>query len=111
MNTPTPIPTPKQKRFVKLREVCQRDGLKVEDIIAPCKEHRLMSARHGVWLELWVDTDWRISEAARTVRRHHATFIYGVRKAAERLYGTHPKASLAEIRQSVQAARDGRMAA
>lgn len=111
MNAPTQIPTPRQLKADKLREVCKRDGFSVDVIVTPCKRTKRVTARYGVWLTLWTETDWKLLDMARTVKRHHATVIYGIRKAAAELYGTHPKASLAEIREAVQAARMVREAA
>lgn len=107
----TPIQTPRQLKAEKLRNVCERESLSVDTVIVPCKRQKRVAARYGVWLTLWTETDWKLLDLARTVKRHHATVIYGIRKAAAELYNTPPKATLAQIRQSVQAARMVREAA
>ncbi|MCH9838526.1 hypothetical protein K0U83_22885 [bacterium] len=107
----TPIQTPRQLKAEKLRKVCERESLSVDTVIVPSKRQKRVAARYGVWLTLWTETDWKLLDMARTVKRHHATVIYGIRKASAELYGTPPKATLAMIRNAVQAARQMEIAA
>lgn len=97
-------------------------GIKPQDITGPSKRQKFVQPRKSVWLTLICEPigfnpdGTPIYRSLPAIARHfndrdHTTVLYGVRTLSAELYGTHPKASLAEIRQSVQAARQMGIAA
>lgn len=99
-----------------ITQLCQQHGISKEDLTGPRKDQVFVGPRHECFLEMLcevIDTNADGSPVYRSlnqVARHfddrdHTTVLYGARKASRRLYGTPANASLAEIREAVQAAR------
>ena len=97
-------------------------GIKPQDLTGPSKRQKFVRPRKLLWLDLVCDPKAHAPDGTPIYRslpqiarefddRDHTTVLYGVRAIAAELYGTHPKASLAEIREAVQAARMVREAA
>ena len=91
------------QRAETFRAVCQRYGTTPEAVTRHDKSESATGRRYEIWLDLWVGTDWPLATLARLVRRHHATVVYGIRKAAAARYGTAERVSLAEVREAAAA--------
>lgn len=98
--------TPGQLRLAQradtLRETCERYGTTPLCVTRQDKNGSATGLRYEIWLDLWTSTDWTLATLARLVKRHHATVVYGVRKAAALRYGTGAKVSLAEVREAAE---------
>lgn len=96
--------TPGQLRLAQraetLRETCERYGTTSQAVTRQNKNGDVTALRYEIWLDLWAGTDWPLTTLARLVRRHHATVVYGIRKAAAMRYGTGARVSLAEVREA-----------
>lgn len=104
-----------------IHQTAKAFGIKPQDLTGPSKRQKFVQPRKSVWLTLICEpigfkNGQPIYRSLPAIARHfndrdHTTVLSGVRTLSAELYGTHPKASLAEIREAVQAARMVREAA
>ena len=101
-------------------QTAQTFGITCQDLTGPSKEQKHVMPRHRLWLTLLCEPIDHKPDGSPVYRslpavarffddRDHTTVLYGARRAASEIYGTPPKATLAEIRGAVQAARSGQM--
>jgi hypothetical protein len=99
-NTRTPGQLRLAQRAETFRETCERYGTTPQSVTRQDKNGSATGLRYEIWLDLWTSTDWPLTTLARLVKRHHATVVYGIRKAAMARYGTGERVSLAEVREA-----------
>lgn len=89
-------------------------GVQFEDVTGESKAQRFVRPRKAVWLDLICEEIGRKPDGSPVYRslpaiarhfsdRDHTTVLYGVRSLSTELYGTAPKAPVAEIRERHQA--------
>ncbi len=99
-----------------IHQTAQTFGLKPQDLTGPSKEQKHVMPRHRLWLTLLCEPIDHKPDGSPVYRslpavarffddRDHTTVLYGARRASAELYGTPPKATLAEIREAVNNAR------
>jgi len=92
-------------------------GVQFHDVTGESKAQRFVRPRKAVWLDLICEEIGRKADGTPVYRslpaiarhfsdRDHTTVLYGVRSLSTELYGTAPKAPVAEIRKAVQAHMD-----
>ena len=92
-------------------------GVQFQDVTGESKAQRFVRPRKAVWLDLICEEIGCKADGSPVYRslpaiarhfsdRDHTTVLYGVRSIASELYGTDPRATLAEIRKAVQAHMD-----
>jgi len=90
-------------------------GVEKGAMLGPSKARRPMLARRELYVRL-LCLPWRggyrsLTQVARIVgKRDHTTVLYGLRQYGAEVLGLAPKASVAEIREAVQAINVGRAA-
>ena len=88
----------------------------VSDITGESKAQKYVQPRHMVWLDLICEPIGHKADGTLIYRslpaiarqfsdRDHTTVLAGVRAMSAELYGTHKKACLAEIRETIHAHR------
>jgi chromosomal replication initiation ATPase DnaA len=98
-----------------ITQVAAAYGVRREAVLGPTKGRAAMLARRELYARLLCEP-WRggyrsLTQVGRIVGgRHHATVLYGLRQYAEEVLGLDARASVAEIRQAVQAGEMGRAA-
>jgi chromosomal replication initiation ATPase DnaA len=103
-----------------IQAVMQEYDVTRSKLIGPSKHHSVMSARRDLCIRLlcapvrWIDGEpvYRSTTQIGAIvgGRDHSTVIYTLRQYASEMLGLPPKASVAEIRQAVQAGEMGRAA-
>lgn len=89
-------------------------GVQFQDVTGESKAQRFVRPRKAVWLDLICEEIGRKADGSPVYRslpaiarhfsdRDHTTVLYGVRSLSTELYGTAPKAPVAEIRERHQA--------
>ena len=97
-------------------------GITPRDLTGPSKRQKFVRPRKLLWLDLVCEPKAYRPDGTPVYRslpqiarefddRDHTTVLYGIRAIARELYGTQAKASLAEIRERVHAARQMGIAA
>jgi len=88
--------------------------IKPSDITGESKAQKYVQPRHMVWLDLVCEPIGHKADGTLIYRslpaiarqfsdRDHTTVLAGVRAMSAELYGTHKKACLAEIRETIHA--------
>ena len=99
------IPTPREQVDRAITETGARYGLSLDRVLTRSKDHRYVPGRHAVWLDLMCERGWTTVILSKRLKRHHATIIYGIRRAAQARYGVPVTASLADIRAAYVASQ------
>jgi hypothetical protein len=94
----TRIPTPREQVDRAITETGARYGLSLDQVLTRSKDHRYVPGRHAVWLDLMCERGWTTVILSKRLKRHHATIIYGIRRAAQARYGVPVNSTLADIR-------------
>lgn len=72
-------------------------------LVSPGKEKRITAARRAWFFNLAIAAGYSYSEIGLRTGFDHTSVMYGVRKRSAELYGTAPKAPLADIRAAYNA--------
>jgi hypothetical protein len=99
------ILTPRAVVEQAITDAGARYGLSLDRVLTQSKAHRYVSNRHAVWLDLMCERGWTTVILSKRLKRHHATIIYGIRRAAQARYGVPLTASLADIRAAYVASQ------
>lgn len=97
-----------------IHQTAKTYGIKPRDLTGPSKAQKHVMPRHRLWLDLLCDPIDHRPDGSPIYRslpavarffddRDHTTVLYGARRACAELYGTPRKATLAQIREAVQA--------
>lgn len=80
-----------------LRTIDALYGVTFDDIKGHNKTSYIVEARQHFWFLLCVEDEWSFPRAGKKTGHDHTTVVYGVKKFARELLGTHKRASIQTI--------------
>ena len=75
------ISVPRNRGAEIVKEVCEKHGLKIEDVISERRHQYLVRPRQEIMYRLCTETDWSLPRIGRLLGgRDHTTILHGKRK-------------------------------
>ena len=82
--------TPRERTLETIREIGQRYGVSLPDLLGPSRLRPIAWARFHAYAELY-SRGMTSSEIARVFNREHSTIRHGIKRAAEFQYNMFPR--------------------